>query len=144
MVWRLLGGRWESGLGLSFVVKSGVRWVEVWFWCEVGGNEMSEPEKPEKVKHSGQFTGRDDPRRHDVNLEKKGIKKPLDMGLYVSPAEDGASSRLMVMRHVSMNPKRYDVTEEQKTCRKLKEKDPKGFLTLLDQMERDHGARGEE
>ena len=59
---------------------------------------------------------------------------------YVKSVEDGASARLVVMRHVNLNTWHYDVSEEQRTARRLKEKDPKGFMVLLDQMERERAG----
>ena len=84
------------------------------------------------------FNTGDDPRRWDPAKAREGIKKPLDMTKYVLPEEDGAPQTLKDMRHVNLNPKKYDQTGGQRTCRRLQEKKVLEFLKLLDELEEKH------
>ncbi len=76
-----------------------------------------------------------DPRRGDSVFPLMEKRKAVPE---VKPEDDGAAPELMAMRHVNLNPKRYDITEPQLAARKFKEKDPKAFWQLLAELEKRH------
>lgn len=67
----------------------------------------------------------------------RGKKKPP----LVELPQDGADEQLQAMRHVDVNHKCHDCTERHQSCRKLKEKDLKGFMQLLLNLEDRHSSR---
>jgi len=79
-----------------------------------------------------------------ANLEKakaaKEAKVEESEQPYSTPEEDGAPGQLQVMRHVFLNPRRFDRTPAQKQVRKFQEKRPHLFNSQLNQMEREHRA----
>ena len=56
----------------------------------------------------------------------------------IKPPEDGATPELMAMRHVNLNAAKWDITEPQISARKFKNKDPRAFWTLLNDLEDRH------
>lgn len=90
---------------------------------------VAESEKP--AERSGGFKPGPDPRR------VRTYKKPKE---YVAPEDDGANAHLMDMRHVYLNVGRFDKTQGQETARQLLKKDPKGFMSQLVALEKEHRA----
>jgi hypothetical protein len=73
--------------------------------------------------------------RANVSGRPKKVKRP-----YEAPADDGAPPALMDMRHVYLNQKEHDKTAGQDMMRELHKKDPKGFLSQMAAMEKEHRA----
>jgi hypothetical protein len=84
------------------------------------------------------FTGAEDPRNGPAITEQLGAtnsraKEPVSR--YFPLPDDGAPAALVDMRHVWLNGKAHDATEAHRNARAFKDKDPKGFLQLMTEME---------
>ena len=57
---------------------------------------------------------------------------------YVAPADDGAPQHLQDMRHAYLNQWRHDTTQAQEHARAFLVKDPKGFMSQMSALEKEH------
>ena len=73
-----------------------------------------------------------------VSGDPRGAKRGRPPKLYVQPARDGAPQTLQDMRHVYLNSSRFDETTAHNTMRALFKKDPRGFMSQMNGMEKDH------
>lgn len=73
----------------------------------------------------------------DLRRGSGGKKSPRE---YTAPEDDGAAAHLMDMRHVYLNPGKFDKTQGQETARQLLKKDPRGFMSQLAALEKEHRA----
>lgn len=86
------------------------------------------PPPEEKPKHNFHDPAKRGTNVHLLVAARKGVP-------YKKPKQDGANDELMALRHVMLNPKKYDITELQIFLRKIKDQDPKGFLARYSSAE---------
>jgi hypothetical protein len=87
------------------------------------------------------FTGAGDPRNGPPITEQHGATNSLkarEPASYVAPLEDGASQVLTDLRHAWLNGKQHDRTEGHRSARAFKDKDTRGFVAMMTDLEAAH------
>jgi len=80
------------------------------------------------------------PAAHAERSAPRDGTSPTQQREYVASPDDDAPRQLMDLRHVYLNPKKYDRTEAHDNARRFKDRDPKGFSAQLAALEKEHKA----